>query len=288
MLSQRRLRLIVVAVMVMLFLSFYYSVRYSPPSLAASNTFQGETSQVQNQKFYRSTLNAMKAKEASHAKTQEKVQNAMHPPDSIRAAESAPADGRKIAVPPAGEAETEDISIAGRTKMTIPKKQDTDVKNVQSESASEKSEEEKEREEKEKKEAEAKSELNDILKRAPGRFLRILFIQSSLTRLVIVFSKSYCPYSKKAKSILLEHYTIQPKPFVVELDQHPLGSYLQAVLGQKTGRRTVPNVLVSGRSIGGGDDIVALDERDELASTLKSLGGKWIVDVERLKVEKGL
>lgn len=92
----------------------------------------------------------------------------MHPDPSR--GESAPADGRKIAVPPAGDEETEDISIAGRTKMTVPKQQDTDVKNVLSESAPEKSEEEKEREEKEKKEVEAKSELNDILKRAPGRF----------------------------------------------------------------------------------------------------------------------
>lgn len=74
----------------------------------------------------------------------------------------------------------------------------------------------------------------------------------------------------------------------MELDQHPLGPYLQALLGQKTGRRTVPNVLVSGQSIGGGDDIAALDHSDELASTLKSLGGKWITEVEHLEVEKGL
>jgi len=50
----------------------------------------------------------------------------------------------------------------------------------------------------------------------------------------------------------------------------------------------VPNVLVSGKSIGGGDDIADLDQRDELVSTLKSLGGKWIVDVKHLEVEKGL
>jgi glutaredoxin len=105
---------------------------------------------------------------------------------------------------------------------------------------------------------------------------------------VIVFSKSYCPYSKKAKLILLEHYSIEPKPLVVELDQHPLGPYLQALLAQSTGRRTVPNVLVSGKSIGGGDDIAALDQRDELASTLRQMGGKWIVDVSHHEVEKSL
>ncbi|CAG8119011.1 unnamed protein product [Penicillium olsonii] len=247
----------------MLFLTFYYS---------------GEASKIQNQKFYRSTVDAMKAKEANHAKTQEKIQNAMHAPGTTPGAGTGAGAGagadngpaQKAAIPPANE-ETEDIPIAGRTKMTVPKKQGTDVKEAQGES-DQKSEEDKEREMKEKKEAEAKSELDDILKRAP----------------VVVFSKSYCPHSKRAKTILLEHYAIQPKPFVVELDQHPLGPSLQALLGQKTGRRTVPNILVSGTSIGGGDDIAALEQSDELASKLKSLGGKWIVDVEHLEVEKGL
>lgn len=103
---------------------------------------------------------------------------------------------------------------------------------------------------------------------------------------MIIFSKSYCPFSKKAKTILLERYTISPKPFVVELDQHPIGSSLQDLLGQNTGRRTVPNVLVNGKSIGGGDDIAALDQSDELASTLMGLGGKWM-DVKRVEGVQG-
>lgn len=109
----------------------------------------------------------MKAKEAKTAKTQEKVQNAMHAPGEIPAGGDAPAEAPKAIVPPANANEDmEEIPIAGRTKMTVPKKgQDTDVAK---EDKSEKSEEDKEREEKEKKEAEAKSELNDILKRAPG------------------------------------------------------------------------------------------------------------------------
>lgn len=72
-----------------------------------------------------------------------------------------------------------------------------------------------------------------------------------------------------------------PAPFVVELDKHPLGPQLQNILAEKTGRRTVPNVLVNGKSIGGGDDVTALDESDELVSTLKDLGGKWIQEVNR-------
>lgn len=99
--------------------------------------------------------------------------------------------------------------------------------------------------------------------------------------LVIIFSKSYCPFSARAKSILLDKYFIVPAPYVVELDHHQMGRKLQMVLGENTGRRTVPNVLVNGKSIGGGDDVSELHEKDELSSTLKSLGGKWIQEVAR-------
>jgi glutaredoxin len=98
---------------------------------------------------------------------------------------------------------------------------------------------------------------------------------------VIIFSKSYCPFSKKAKSILLDKYDITPRPFVVELDSHRIGKDLQDLLGETTGRKTVPNVIVNGKSIGGGDEIAAMDQSDELASKLQNLGGKWIREVKR-------
>ncbi|KAH6630816.1 thioredoxin-like protein [Chaetomium sp. MPI-SDFR-AT-0129] len=111
-----------------------------------------------------------------------------------------------------------------------------------------------------KEEREVEGELNSILKKSP----------------VIIFSKSYCPYSKRAKGVLLEKYVIEPTPFVVELDQHPLGPRMQAKLGEMTGRRTVPNVLVYGQSIGGGDDIVALDAEKTLADKIATLGQSHI------------
>lgn len=98
---------------------------------------------------------------------------------------------------------------------------------------------------------------------------------------VIVFSKSYCPFSKKAKSILSQ-YNIVPAPYIVELDKHALGPRLQKLLGTVTGRRTVPNVLVNGVSIGGGDDVEALNRDDELISKINSIAGKSIMEIERL------
>ncbi|UKZ46641.1 hypothetical protein TrVGV298_000847 [Trichoderma virens] len=107
-----------------------------------------------------------------------------------------------------------------------------------------------------KEEHEAEVEINSILKKSP----------------VIIFSKSYCPYSKRAKGILLEKYSITPEPFVVELDEHPLGPHLQDYLLKKTGRRTVPNILINGVSIGGADDIVAMDNEDKLVAKVRDLG----------------
>jgi hypothetical protein len=47
-----------------------------------------------------------------------------------------------------------------------------------------------------------------------------------------------------------------------------------------TGRRTVPNILLIGKSIGGGDDMAELDETDTLASKFKEIGGARITEVD--------
>jgi glutaredoxin len=83
----------------------------------------------------------------------------------------------------------------------------------------------------------------------------------------------------KAKFILLDTYKINPEPYVVELDEHPLGDKLQAALAETTGRKTVPNILIQGRSIGGGDDINHLHEAGELRNTIIDMGGSRIVAV---------
>ncbi|KAI0525790.1 thioredoxin-like protein [Xylaria bambusicola] len=113
--------------------------------------------------------------------------------------------------------------------------------------------------------SEAEVTLNQILKRSP----------------VVIFSKTYCPYSKKAKGVLLEKYIIEPTPYVVELDEHPLGTELQALLAEKTGRKTVPNIIINGKSVGGSDDIAELDLRKTLIDKFKSMGGKKISMKER-------
>lgn len=107
--------------------------------------------------------------------------------------------------------------------------------------------------------------------------------------LVIIFSKTYCPYSQKAKHILLDKYSIVPKPHVEELDINHLGARLQSALLKMTGRRTVPNILINGKSVGGGDDIAALDSSDKLVEKIKEMGGKRIMEAKKVEqpAEKG-
>ncbi|KAK0392318.1 hypothetical protein NLU13_1814 [Sarocladium strictum] len=99
---------------------------------------------------------------------------------------------------------------------------------------------------------------------------------------VTIFSKTYCPHSKRAKALLLDKYYVTPAPHVVELDEHPQGSNLQDALLRKTGRRTVPNILVHGVSLGGADELVALDEGRKLVDKFVELGRKEVKITERL------
>mmetsp|Transcript_26324 Transcript_26324/g.57063 ORF Transcript_26324/g.57063 Transcript_26324/m.57063 type:complete len:141 (-) Transcript_26324:91-513(-) len=83
---------------------------------------------------------------------------------------------------------------------------------------------------------------------------------------VIVFSKSYCPYCRKVKTLLDEEgvpYT------VLELDTHEDGASLQRILYQITGQRTVPNVFVKGGHVGGASDTIEAYRSGELAKLLE-------------------
>eukprot|EP00465_Bigelowiella_longifila_P013706 CAMPEP_0185254178 /NCGR_PEP_ID=MMETSP1359-20130426/2845_1 /TAXON_ID=552665 /ORGANISM="Bigelowiella longifila, Strain CCMP242" /LENGTH=102 /DNA_ID=CAMNT_0027836891 /DNA_START=64 /DNA_END=372 /DNA_ORIENTATION=+ len=68
---------------------------------------------------------------------------------------------------------------------------------------------------------------------------------------VVVFSKTYCPFCVKAKKALKD---IGMSPYVIELDNREDGSSIQQTLLKMTGQRTVPNVWVKGKFLGGCDD----------------------------------
>lgn len=85
---------------------------------------------------------------------------------------------------------------------------------------------------------------------------------------IIIFSKTYCPYSKRLKELLEKEYSFNPTYFVIELDRHKDGAALQKYVEQKTGRSTVPNVIVNGKSRGGSDELKSLHNQGKLLPSL--------------------
>ncbi|KAG6813706.1 hypothetical protein H0H92_008113 [Tricholoma furcatifolium] len=61
---------------------------------------------------------------------------------------------------------------------------------------------------------------------------------------VVIFSKSWCPYCKKAKGVFADEFP-DVETTVYELDERKDGQAIQDYLLEKTNQRTVPNVFVS-------------------------------------------
>lgn len=77
------------------------------------------------------------------------------------------------------------------------------------------------------------------------------------TKDVFVASKSYCPYCSAAKRLLQK---AAPEAYILELDTMEDGDEIQQALAQITGQRTVPNIFIKGKHIGGNSDLQALGE----------------------------
>jgi glutaredoxin 3 len=87
---------------------------------------------------------------------------------------------------------------------------------------------------------------------------------------VVVFSKSWCPYCRKALEALDAAGVTQP--FIVDLTDNDKAQQIQATLQSMTGRRTVPNVFVGGKSIGGGDETSRFQAQGKLIPMLVEAG----------------
>ena len=71
---------------------------------------------------------------------------------------------------------------------------------------------------------------------------------------IVVFSKTHCPYCRRAKDAITQ---LTPQFSVVELDVVRDGAEQQAALLELTGQKTVPNIFVNGKHIGGCDSTLA-------------------------------
>jgi glutaredoxin 3 len=86
---------------------------------------------------------------------------------------------------------------------------------------------------------------------------------SSGTERVVVYSTTHCPYCDRAKA-LLKKKSIEFQEVDVTEDQ----AKRQWLVAASGGRRTVPQIFIDGKSIGGSDELHALDRSGELAKML--------------------
>ena len=81
---------------------------------------------------------------------------------------------------------------------------------------------------------------------------------------VVVYSKDYCPYCVKAKNLLTKKGIA-----FEEIDITNDSKKQEEMLAKAEGRRTVPQIFINDKSIGGYDDLHALDTEGKLDSLLQ-------------------
>jgi glutaredoxin 3 len=86
---------------------------------------------------------------------------------------------------------------------------------------------------------------------------------------VIVWSKSYCPFCVKAKKAL---DALEVPYEAIEIDRINEERLIQDALQDLSKQRTVPNVFVNGKHVGGCDDTLAEIASGKLQERLKSAG----------------
>ena len=82
---------------------------------------------------------------------------------------------------------------------------------------------------------------------------------SDPTRDIVVYSTGWCPYCVRARA-LLERKGL---PFrEIKVDEDP--AEREAMLARSGGRRTVPQIFIGERHVGGFDELYALDKSGQL------------------------
>ncbi|EAW23162.1 glutaredoxin [Aspergillus fischeri NRRL 181] len=84
---------------------------------------------------------------------------------------------------------------------------------------------------------------------------------------VVVFSKSYCPYCNASKRTLKN---LGAKFYALELDEIDDGTEIQNALYEITQQRTVPNIFIGQKHIGGNSELQA--KSAQLPALLKEAG----------------
>lgn len=89
---------------------------------------------------------------------------------------------------------------------------------------------------------------------------------------VVVISKSYCPFCKKAKQVLGKYKISDENIEYIEIENRPDMDEIQDHMRSLTGARSVPRVFIGGKCVGGGDEVASLDAKGKLKPMLEEVG----------------
>ncbi len=82
---------------------------------------------------------------------------------------------------------------------------------------------------------------------------------------VVMYSTAVCPYCQRAEMLLKQRGVTEIEKIRIDLDPAQRDEMMA-----KTGRRTVPQIFIGDRHVGGFDDLAALDRDGGLAPLLAS------------------
>ncbi len=80
---------------------------------------------------------------------------------------------------------------------------------------------------------------------------------------IVIYGTKICPYCRNAKQLLTQKGLSYEEILV---DENPVK---REEMMTRSGRRTVPQIFINGQSIGGFDDLSALNASGELDNLLK-------------------
>ncbi len=80
---------------------------------------------------------------------------------------------------------------------------------------------------------------------------------------ILMYCTAVCPYCVRAEMLLKRKGVHEIEKIRVDVQPE-----LREAMTAKTGRRTVPQIYINDRHVGGYDDLVALDSEGELAALL--------------------
>ncbi len=89
------------------------------------------------------------------------------------------------------------------------------------------------------------------------------FAVGEMSSAVLMYCTEICPYCVRAERLLRAKGVVEIEKIRVDLQPER-----RAVMMQKTGRRTVPQIYIGNRHIGGYDDLAALERNGELTKLL--------------------